>query len=130
VKKKRLKIIKHDATKKSLINKIPNDFDVILDDGSHKPNDIQQTFELLFNNNLKEGGIYIIEDVHCGMYIEPFLNYIYSLFPFVYKFNNFSECKMLSGRKDIKKRIKKDWRYKIKDITISRDIIVITKENI
>ena len=126
--KKRLNIILNDATDETFKDNIPKDFDVILDDGSHEPEDVQKTFELLFKNNLNKGGIYIIEDVHCGMYTQGILDYIYSLIPFVYKFNNFSECKMLSGRENIIDRINKDWRYEIKDITISRDIVIITKE--
>ena len=127
---KRLIIMKEDATKQDFSNKIPTDLDIILDDGSHNPNDMINSFKLLFKNNLKKGGIYIIEDVHCNMYPFPFLEYVKTLFPYVYKFKNFSECKMLSGIDAIKNRLKLDWRYEIKDITISRDIIVITKENI
>lgn len=127
---KRLKIINEDATKPEFIKKIPNDFDIILDDGSHRPKDMIKTFELLFKNNLKKGGIYIVEDVHCNMFPFPFIKYVTDLFPFVYKFKNFSECQMLSTRDAIKKRIKLDWRYEIKDITISRDIVIITKENL
>jgi predicted O-methyltransferase YrrM len=126
--KKRLNIIKHDATDKNICNKVPNDLDVILDDGSHKPDDIIKTFELLFKNNLKKGGIYIVEDIHCNNYPFPFLEYVKQLFPFTYKFKDFKECRMLSGKKNIENRIKLDWKFQIKDITISRDIIIITKE--
>jgi hypothetical protein len=58
----------------------------------------------------------------------PFLEYVKQLFPFTYKFKNFKECRVLSGKKNIEDRIKLDWRFQIKDITISRDIIIITKE--
>ena len=111
----RLNIIKGDATQNNILNKIPNNLDIILDNGSHK---------------LKNGGIYIIEDVHCVKERNKFIDYMISLFPFVYKFNNFNETYMLSGRETIKERIKLDWRYEIKDITFSRDIIIVTKENI
>ena len=124
---KRLHILKGNATKVGITQIIPKDFDIILDDGSHEKNDIIQSFELLFRNNLNDGGIYIIEDVHCNYNIEV-LDYIKNLFPFVYKFNTFTECKMLSGRNSIKQRTTLDWRYQIKDITISRDIVIITKE--
>lgn len=40
-------------------------FDVIIDDGSHRADHMQITFKHLFVNNLKSGGIYVIEDLHC-----------------------------------------------------------------
>jgi hypothetical protein len=43
----------------------PNiNFDIIIDDGSHLPNDIINSFNKLFYNKLNNNGIYIIED--CG----------------------------------------------------------------
>jgi len=39
-------------------------FDVILDDGSHEAKHQQECFDMLFDN-LKPGGYYIIEDLHC-----------------------------------------------------------------
>ena len=124
----RLNVQKLDATHDDIIYNIPNDLDVILDDGSHQPKDIVETFNLLFPNNLRKGGTYIIEDIHCDQFPFPFFNYVKELLPFVYKFSNFKECKMLKGRDEIKSRILLDWRYSIKDITFTRDIIVITKE--
>lgn len=39
-------------------------FDIIIDDGSHKSDDIMLTFKYL-NNYVKPNGIYVIEDLHC-----------------------------------------------------------------
>jgi len=39
-------------------------FDIIIDDGSHMTQDQQDTFDLLYKNNLAEHGIYIMEDLH------------------------------------------------------------------
>ena len=125
----RLNVQELDATHDDIIHKVPNNLDVILDDGSHQPEQMIKAFNLLFPNNLKKGGIYIIEDVHCDSEaFPPFIDYVKELLPFVYKFSNFKECKMLKGRDEIKKRIALDWRNSIKDITFSRDVIVITKE--
>ncbi len=39
--------------------------DIIIDDGSHIPQHQITTFEYLFENMLKNGGVYIIEDIEC-----------------------------------------------------------------
>ena len=39
-------------------------FDIIIDDGSHFNGDMKRTFDCLFPL-LKEGGYYIVEDLHC-----------------------------------------------------------------
>lgn len=53
-----------------LFNTIKTQFDVIIDDGSHNSHDQQVSFIRLFQSNLKPGGIYVIEDLHCCK--EPF----------------------------------------------------------
>lgn len=40
------------------------EFDLIVDDGSHKTDDQIKTFNHLFYNNLRSGGVYICEDIH------------------------------------------------------------------
>lgn len=40
-------------------------FETIIDDGSHNSSHQQITFKHLFVNNLRSGGIYVIEDLHC-----------------------------------------------------------------
>jgi hypothetical protein len=42
-------------------------FDIIIDDGSHRSRDIISTFVAMFPR-LAEGGVYIIEDLHCSYY--------------------------------------------------------------
>jgi hypothetical protein len=63
---KRIKVIIGDAnaeeTKKSILG-IKNQFDFIIDDGSHISSDILNSF-LYYFSILKPGGIYIIEDTH------------------------------------------------------------------
>lgn len=39
-------------------------FDIIIDDGSHIADEQIRTFNLLFNDYLKDGGVYIIEDIN------------------------------------------------------------------
>jgi len=51
------------------LEKLPKDLDVILDDGGHTMLQQQLSFNILFKNNLKDGGIYILEDLHTS---EPF----------------------------------------------------------
>jgi len=54
-----------DASNQECVNTVFQglEFDVILDDGSHINNDVIKTFTYLFPK-LKNGGIYIIEDLH------------------------------------------------------------------
>jgi hypothetical protein len=48
---------------KSVISEINNEFDVIIDDGSHTMRHQQMTFGELFKS-VKSGGYYVIEDLH------------------------------------------------------------------
>jgi len=60
-------IICHDGDQADLefLSKIDTQFDVIIDDGSHRSDHQITTFQYLFNNNLKPGGLYVVEDLHC-----------------------------------------------------------------
>jgi hypothetical protein len=60
------KVFKGDQNSKSDLNKIIKTIskaNIIIDDGSHKPEHQLFTFNYLFNNLLSDGGIYIIEDI-------------------------------------------------------------------
>jgi cyclopropane fatty-acyl-phospholipid synthase-like methyltransferase len=55
-------------------------FDIIIDDGSHKTKDQIRTFQFLFPL-LKDGGIYVVEDIHTSYYAryrnsKPFTKFI------------------------------------------------------
>ena len=64
----RIQVVVGDAnlpeTQRNIL-KITPDFDIVIDDGSHTSRDIIHTFALYFDQ-LKDGGIYIIEDLHCS----------------------------------------------------------------
>jgi hypothetical protein len=51
------------------ICKISDNFDIIIDDGSHKSSDIVGTFARYFNH-INNGGLYIVEDIHCSYWQE------------------------------------------------------------
>lgn len=53
----------------SRIRAISDGFDIIIDDGSHCSNDIVRSFALYFSI-LREGGLYIAEDLHCAYWQE------------------------------------------------------------
>ena len=62
--KKNIDILCGSQTDKKFINSIVKkykNFDVIIDDGSHYPNDVMKTFDLMFPS-LKLNGLYFIED--------------------------------------------------------------------
>ena len=58
----RINLVIGDSLKKSSYINLPLDFDIIIDDGSHRPEDQFETFKLA-NLHLRQGGLYIIEDV-------------------------------------------------------------------
>lgn len=58
----RIHLVIGDSTAIGSYEKLPNDLDVIIDDGSHKPEDQFTTFQCAYSK-LVNGGLYIIEDV-------------------------------------------------------------------
>jgi len=60
-----LNLISGDSTKKETWEGVPHNLDVIVDDGSHHPDDQIATFLLGFTH-LVQGGLYFVEDLHCG----------------------------------------------------------------
>lgn len=62
---KRFKIWIEDATQYSFLDTTKNiNFDVVIDDASHRISDQLQTFTMLKSSNkINKGGIYIVEDV-------------------------------------------------------------------
>jgi hypothetical protein len=67
-KSKKIKLVVGDInrriTRKKIID-LAQGFDIIIDDGSHKSHDINNTF-LFFYPYLNPGGVYLIEDLHCS----------------------------------------------------------------
>jgi trans-aconitate methyltransferase len=58
----RCKVIIGSSNDVSTYEEIPNDIDIVIDDGSHKLVDQIKSFGILFPK-LKKGGLYIIEDI-------------------------------------------------------------------
>ena len=58
----RCKVITGRSNNISTYKEIPNDIDIVIDDGSHKLVDQIKSFGILFPK-LKKGGLYIIEDI-------------------------------------------------------------------
>lgn len=60
-------IICYDGLQEDIdfLSTIKTQFDVIVEDGSHRSDHQAITFKHLFNNNIKYGGLYVIEDLHC-----------------------------------------------------------------
>ena len=66
-----IKFVVGDVNDEKIKNQIIkySKFDMILDDGSHNSDDVIRTFCNYFNH-LKDGGLYIIEDMHCSYWRE------------------------------------------------------------
>jgi len=54
-----------DQSDLRVLSRIHDQFNVIIDDGSHNSYDQLLSFKHLFLNNLLSGGLYVIEDCHC-----------------------------------------------------------------
>ncbi len=48
----------------SELNLLPKNLDIIIDDGGHTMYQQQLSFKVLFQNNLKANGFYVLEDLH------------------------------------------------------------------
>ena len=69
---KRISVAIGDATEAKIIDKlnlICNNYDIIIEDGSHKSSDIIKSFIIYFDK-LNPGGVYIAEDLHCCYWSE------------------------------------------------------------
>ena len=66
-----IKVIIGDANDKAVKEEVIkySKFDIILDDGSHNSDDVVGSFCNYFNH-LKDGGLFIIEDLHCSYWRE------------------------------------------------------------
>lgn len=62
VEEDRIRIAIGDQSNESDLAKLPDDFDIIIDDGSHIPAHQINTFRYLFRNHMKERGVYAVED--------------------------------------------------------------------
>jgi len=56
---------KGDQSDINFLYTIKNQYQIIIDDGSHNADHQQISFKHLFVNNLRSGGLYVIEDLHC-----------------------------------------------------------------
>ena len=125
----RLTIIQADQSITAGIEKIsqlsPDDCQFIIDDGSHVPEHQIKTFHYLFQNNLKPGGIYIIEDIECSYWHEHSDIYGYNIGPFniMGHFKNLAESinQEFNGIKNT---------MGIETITFAYNSIIITKSKI
>jgi len=63
----RIKTFIIDQANESELNSLPLNLDIIIDDGGHTMNQQQITFKILFANNLKSKGYFVIEDLHTSL---------------------------------------------------------------
>lgn len=105
------------------VGNICGSLDFIIDDGSHHPEHQLKTFEELFVKNLKNGGIYIIEDIECSYwrpnsevygYETGYLNIVDFFSKITHQIN--SEFSSITNK------------YNISTITFGKNCIVIRKQ--
>ena len=57
------------------LRSLPVNQDIVIDDGGHTMKQQQTTFKVLFLENLKSGGIYILEDLHTSLPLDVYREY-------------------------------------------------------
>jgi hypothetical protein len=68
----RIKVIIGDANSLDVserVSELASQLDIIIDDGSHRSSDIIKSFALYFPR-LAEGGLYVVEDLHCSYWVD------------------------------------------------------------
>ena len=78
----RVKIHIGDQSSPQVLDQLPKDFDIIIDDGSHIPEHQIGTFIHLFQNNMKPRGIYVVEDTENRPATNEFFGQLISLVNF------------------------------------------------
>jgi len=81
----RIHLVIGDSVSSNSYTSMPNDLDIIIDDGSHKPEDQFATFQQAFTK-LSTGGMYIIEDVRDIEHLSRLMqNVNYKIYDFRHK---------------------------------------------
>ena len=119
-------VVKGDQSKiEDIINvsNICGKLDFIIDDGSHHPEHQLKSFDYFIQNNLKNGGTYIIEDIECSYwrpdavvygYTTGFLNIVDFFGKMIHQINN-----EFSGHNN---------KYFLSSITFFKNCIIIKKQ--
>tara|TARA_B100001093_G_C26779827_1_gene994091 strand:- start:694 stop:1512 length:819 start_codon:yes stop_codon:yes gene_type:complete len=130
----RIKVIIGDQCSQTDMEMLPNDFDIIIDDGLHSIKSQLSCFEFLFKNKLSETGIYVVEDVIGATKVIEFFNNLAllnnywpegesgSIWSSMNSFNDFL-------KKDMNKKSEEDIYYikNILGVAIYRHLIFIDK---
>jgi len=109
---------------KLMVEKI-GECDVIIDDGSHHPQHQIDTFNFLFKNMLKNGSIYIIEDIECNYWNPKESIYGYEIGNYsIMDYFATTPHKINSDFSKIKNHLD------IESITYYKNCIIITKKSV
>lgn len=67
LKSDRIDIFQLDQENVNELRKLPTQLDLIIDDGGHTMLQQQTTFKILLLENLRSGGVYVLEDLHTSL---------------------------------------------------------------
>lgn len=114
-----------DADFLTQVNNKHGAFDIILDDGSHKHDDIVATFKTLFPL-LKNGGMYVVEDTIC---IRDNLHFFHGLTKYLHKWRaDYGGGDCCVDPQKINMKSQDPFEYSIGDIVFTNSAIIIYKD--
>lgn len=122
----RVKILIGDQSQESVMNQLPDNLDIIIDDGSHVPKHQIDCFNYLFTKKMNSRGIYVVEDIGWRSQVINYFKNLSDHINFVprtdiFKSENWSKLNSLSEYTD-------DWRVNtILGVSIYRFIVFIDK---
>ena len=121
--KGRIKVIIGDQCSESDLSKLPDDFDIIIDDGLHTISSQIFCFDYLFKNKLAERGIYVVEDVIGATKVFDYFNNIAKL-------NNYwpknEGGEIWSSLNDLGLYLEKDSRFNEKEIYYIKNVLGVS----
>lgn len=121
--KGRVKVVIGDQCSEKDLSQLPDDFDIIIDDGLHSISSQIFCFEYLFKNKLANRGIYVVEDVIGANKVIDYFNNISKLSNF---WPSNESGSIWSSLNDFDPYLEKDTRFNQDDIYYIKNVLGVS----